>query len=47
MITTVIICDTCDDEGVPGLDRPAMLLFGWTYVGGLDLCPGCTESSFS
>lgn len=44
MIVTIVICDMCDAEGIPGLSRTALTAYGWVVVGPnseLDLCPRC------
>lgn len=46
MIATILICDSCDDEGVPGYNRDAMQSLGWTFYG-QDLCQECSSKLFS
>lgn len=44
MTVTIIICDMCDAEAIPGASDELMRSLGWLIhdrINGMDLCPRC------
>lgn len=42
MRVTILICDLCEAEAIPGASLATMLSLGWeTAPDGRDLCPTC------